>query len=101
MSQPHISRVTFYRDFRGPFARIRARSAFNTLVDFTGGFTVSLVQTSLRSPRNWFQARVEVCPDNDPRGFRYTEKILAHTLGSQARRWCYTWPGQTRASSTL
>jgi len=90
--EPDITNVTFYCNFRGLFAHTRAKIAYNKMVEGTCGFTTSIERFSLRDPRTWFCSRVEACPDNDPKGFKHAERVLAETQGFNARFWHYTTP---------
>ncbi len=90
--EPHILDVTFFRNYRGPFAHTRARLDFVLLTSSTSGFIVAWERFELLSPSTWFRSRIEICPVDDDRGIGHVKEVPTAVLEDQLRHWYYTWP---------
>ena len=82
--QPRLFENTLVREFRGPFAHMRARHAFNFLVEWGTWQAVGWERFSWREPRTWWYARVEAVNTLSRRDWN---RIKNYTRDALGERW--------------
>jgi hypothetical protein len=82
--QPQWLDNTMVREFKGPFAHLRARFAYETFVDWGTWQLVGWMRFSLLDPSTWFYARVEAVNSLTLRDWNRLENYTRTTFG---RKW--------------
>lgn len=75
---------TMIREFKGPFAHLRAALMFEFLCDWGTWQLVGWTRFSLGDPRTWFYSRLEAVNSLTPSDWAWLEQYTRQELG---RKW--------------